>query len=78
MALTLREHPSDLAAAHRLLETVELLTTLSLDVDVWRTQELFYETLEQVFDVSRPGVASKEQIDLVAALGKALRVRLPV
>jgi hypothetical protein len=80
----LREMPDSSKTLQALLDAVTLATTPSRKVDLWRTQNLFYELLQTVFadQLSRSQRSSDTMrttkwLRLFGQLGDKLSIRLP-
>jgi hypothetical protein len=76
-----RANPDDLARLQQLDEAVGLARTLPFEVDVWKTQNVYYELLQSIFvefqEEAAQGYADARQwITAFMALGRRLRFRL--
>ena len=81
LALHLQMAPSDLPALQTLRAAVGLVETLPFEINLWRTQNVYYELLHGPYlEISRRGASGNrvaaEWSRLFVDLGTALRVRL--
>ena len=82
MMLRLAASPQDTSLLMVLLETVKLSASLPLQLDLWETQNLYYELMTGVLPRSQlqadQGDATARQwVDAFLALGAQLRFRVP-
>ncbi|RRR75104.1 MAG: DUF3536 domain-containing protein [Candidatus Viridilinea halotolerans] len=78
-----RANPEDLSLLQQLDEAVGLARSMSFDVDVWKTQNVYYELLQSIYvefqEEAVQGYAdAKAWVAAFATLGRRLRFRLPL
>jgi hypothetical protein len=82
MMLTFRENPEDIVLLAQIEAAVEMGNSLPFEVTFWKTQNLYWEMLQDVHPgfrvrAGQGGEDAGEWVRLFSALGEKLSVRLP-
>jgi len=82
MMLTLYDNPDDVGLLAHLDAAVEMGNDLPFEVVLWKTQNIYWEMLQQVYPkfqllAGQRDEAAEEWVRLFAALGERLSVRVP-
>jgi hypothetical protein len=82
MTEAFRESPEDVGLLQQLDGAVGLARTLPFEVDVWKTQNVYYELLQGIFvefqeEAAQGYVDARQWVHAFTGLGRKLRFRLP-
>jgi alpha-amylase/alpha-mannosidase (GH57 family) len=82
LAQTFLEHPRDVERLERWMEMAELTEALPFDVNLWKTQNVFYDLLNTVYPSVRERAEAGDEparrwLALFTALGERLWVAVP-
>jgi alpha-amylase/alpha-mannosidase (GH57 family) len=82
MMLAFRENPADIVLLAHIDDAVEMGNSLPFEVTFWKTQNLYWEMLQEVypkfrFRASQGDENAREWVRLFSALGSKLSVRIP-
>ena len=76
-------HPDDPGLLKSIQSAFEILRPLSLDLDLWKSQNIYFSVVKERYagTLEKAGAgdaAMKDWVDLFAALGEFLKIKLPV
>jgi alpha-amylase/alpha-mannosidase (GH57 family) len=82
LALGFLEHPRDLERLERWAALADLAAVLPFDVNLWKTQNVFYELLKTVYPAMEERAAGGDEaarrwVELFAGVGEQLSVAVP-
>ncbi|GAB4425388.1 MAG: DUF3536 domain-containing protein [Chloroflexi bacterium OHK40] len=77
-----RESPEDVALLQQLDGAVALARSLPFEVDVWKTQNVYFELLQSVYaefqeEAAQGYLDAREWVEAFTSLGKRLKFRIP-